>query len=423
MKRVIEYISLKLSQPAKQDGRWIVVIILLLYFTALFYLAAINDSFVQAWRKLGVFALPATFTDFREMLTALDCLRIGKEEVQCVGKTWILPFILQLMKYTGWGENQTVMFGIVSIILFSLALFFFIGKINSAEAIFYGLVFCSPPVMLGLERGNLDIRIFILLSLTIFIFVRFPLWKWLSYFFILVCAFWKLHPIFSLLVSLREKFKIFLVVNILAVSLFMVALFSINWNSGNIAEDLSKELWISTGSLIFVDWLTGMLRNVVRLNSNVMHLAARTILILIVLFCFLQLKNKKNILVVDTNYLDSFRIGAGIFIGTFIFGYNFDYRLIFLIFTFPQILEWCKTENELRKISVLVLIGVIIYFQYYLYLGIIGRTIGNQNFVNIFTAVTFTAKEMIIWSIFTFYIYTIMLTFPVWVKKKIFAAK
>lgn len=41
----------------------------------------------------------------------------------------------------------------------------------------------------------------------------------------------------------------------------------------------------------------------------------------------------------DTKELLAFRIGAGLFVGTFALGNNWDYRLVVLILTIPQLLQ------------------------------------------------------------------------------------
>ncbi|PSB54296.1 hypothetical protein C7B61_22430, partial [filamentous cyanobacterium CCP1] len=64
---------------------------------------------------------------------------------------------------------------------------------------------------------------------------------------------------------------------------------------------------------------------------------------------------------VEEGVIDAFRVGAMIYIGTFLlFGNNWAYRLIFLIFTIPQILFWIKTESSLSRLSTLTLFSIIL---------------------------------------------------------------
>ncbi|MFN3308989.1 MAG: hypothetical protein ACK44E_07245, partial [Anaerolineales bacterium] len=48
-------------------------------------------------------------------------------------------------------------------------------------------------------------------------------------------------------------------------------------------------------------------------------------------------------------YLDAFRAGSAIYIGTFFLGSNFDYRLVFLLLTIPQLIQWAQERRVLVR--------------------------------------------------------------------------
>jgi hypothetical protein len=108
--------------------------------------------------------------------------------------------------------------------------------------------------------------------------------------------------------------------------------------------------------------------------------------------------NKLNDL--NFNQIDAFRIGSSIYIGTFFIGNNWDYRLIFLLFTIPQILLWIKTKSRISPISALALIGIILST----WLSRIGDLIYHLD-------------EPINWLLFFFFSYTVILTLPNWLKE------
>ena len=60
---------------------------------------------------------------------------------------------------------------------------------------------------------------------------------------------------------------------------------------------------------------------------------------------------KSNKINLDTGFDKDFIIGASIFVGTYIIGSNADYRLIFLLFTIPLILN---LKNRTIQISLLL---------------------------------------------------------------------
>lgn len=49
--------------------------------------------------------------------------------------------------------------------------------------------------------------------------------------------------------------------------------------------------------------------------------------------------------------LDAFRAGGAIYVGTFLLGNNWDYRLIFPLLTLPQLLRWASGEGWTRRVS------------------------------------------------------------------------
>jgi len=66
----------------------------------------------------------------------------------------------------------------------------------------------------------------------------------------------------------------------------------------------------------------------------------------------------------STTYL----LGAGIFILTCLIGFNFEYRLIFLIFTFPQTMEWIKTGNI--NANYVLISSILVFWKSFMTLGL-----------------------------------------------------
>jgi len=61
----------------------------------------------------------------------------------------------------------------------------------------------------------------------------------------------------------------------------------------------------------------------------------------------------------DNHYIDTFRAGAGIYIGTFSLGNSWAYRLMFLIFVIPQLVSW-RNDAKRGFISLMALISIIV---------------------------------------------------------------
>ena len=54
-------------------------------------------------------------------------------------------------------------------------------------------------------------------------------------------------------------------------------------------------------------------------------------------------------------------VGALIYLGTFAVANNFDYRLVFLLLTFPQLIEWaCMPEHRLSRLALATLVAIVV---------------------------------------------------------------
>ncbi|MGA7954696.1 MAG: hypothetical protein WCA07_14375, partial [Gloeobacterales cyanobacterium] len=98
-----------------------------------------------------------------------------------------------------------------------------------------------------------------------------------------------------------------------------------------------------------------------------------------------------------SSYIDSFRLGCGLYIGTFMLGSVHDYKLVFLLFTIPQILDWIKRKGELSLPSSFALLGIIatLYLSTFYYL--------------IF-------DEVINWFLLGYFVWSFLFSLPVWTK-------
>jgi hypothetical protein len=64
---------------------------------------------------------------------------------------------------------------------------------------------------------------------------------------------------------------------------------------------------------------------------------------------------------VSTAALLAFHVGALIYLGTFAAANNFDYRLVFLLLTLPQLAEWARTPaHRLSSLAVVTLAAVVV---------------------------------------------------------------
>jgi hypothetical protein len=97
--------------------------------------------------------------------------------------------------------------------------------------------------------------------------------------------------------------------------------------------------------------------------------------------------------------LDAFRLGSTLYLGTFIITVVYDYKLVFFIFTIPQVIQWIKEDHpELAIPSSFALLGIVstFYLSPLLYPLLI--------------------DEIINWFLWFYFLYAFILTLPPWIK-------
>jgi hypothetical protein len=91
--------------------------------------------------------------------------------------------------------------------------------------------------------------------------------------------------------------------------------------------------------------------------------AVSLLLAFVIFYRFAQKKLKTPLIEPDRKGI-SYLIGAGIFITTCLIGYNWEYRLLFLIFTIPQVISWMDEDKILPR-SLLILSIIIIWQSFF----------------------------------------------------------
>jgi hypothetical protein len=74
-----------------------------------------------------------------------------------------------------------------------------------------------------------------------------------------------------------------------------------------------------------------------------------------------HLSSRNEVTTVSSASLLALHVGALIYLGTFAAANNFDYRLIFLLLTFPQLVEWASMPaHRLSGLARATLVAIIV---------------------------------------------------------------
>ncbi|MCZ8216020.1 MAG: hypothetical protein O9262_07270, partial [Cyclobacteriaceae bacterium] len=377
-----------LKQQSKIDGRFLVIAALLGYF-GLLYLANFFVPYHKFWRKLGVPAAKNTFMDIAAVLGAFDCDRLTGEvsltNNSCFNQI-AYPSSWSLLTWLGLEQRDTIFLGVLFALIFYVVTLMIIGRLNYQEAVVYTLILCSPPVMLLVERGNVDIVIYSWLGVGLMIIKnsRALIFRLCAYLLIFFWGVIKLFPIFGLAVIIKEKRNIFLFLSAIFAAAFityflasigeMKTISSIHDDRGFGIRFGYKALFFKVKSFLsnlslFTIGETDIKKTLRYMMYIIMSLLTLLILTRVLLSKFKNFQEWLSSDFVSTDsgksldksqYIDYFRLAAGIYLGNYlVIGLVMDYKLTFLIFALPQILDWIKQENQLSLSSSMALVAIV----------------------------------------------------------------
>ncbi|GAB4445750.1 MAG: hypothetical protein OHK0041_03640 [Anaerolineales bacterium] len=113
--------------------------------------------------------------------------------------------------------------------------------------------------------------------------------------------------------------------------------------------------------------------------------------------------------------LAAFRMGASIYLGTFLLGNNFDYRLAFLVFVVPQLSQWLRLKFNVQNLLVLsVMTAVYLSCWYFLVkINVPARFIDDPQIGS------FLADEFFNWMLLPGFAYLLGASAPDWLRQDV----
>lgn len=187
------------------DGR-IVIVLLIVVYVSIFLTVQKHTNFTFA--SFAVFNMPAmepTFADLRVIQGAHHSVQdkinpYKSNPYDPWNRTYNYPPIWIYMIGSFLTPSNIYIMGSLMIIAFAITLFLFIGYIPISQGFYYAVVIVNPVTFMLLERGNIDIIVFILTAIYIH-FLKYNNRTNFSYLLGLFLSFisiLKLYPIFSL---------------------------------------------------------------------------------------------------------------------------------------------------------------------------------------------------------------------------------
>ena len=324
------------------SSAWFVLIGVLCGYFALFLALGGDDE----WDRLGVPALESAFFDLRSVTSGWDCARqhLGEWPVNPCdpgGRPENYPRLWMAASILGLGEDDTYVLGILIAVAFCAAAILVVPRrAPLGHALTYGLALCSPAVMFGVERGNVDLALFSMVAAAGLVMRRTRYGPPAASALILVAAVLKLFPIAAvgMLARLPRRAAVICVASVSG--LFAVYAAATFRDIQTIERVLPQGDEYAYGLHIFGGWLG-------RIVAPGRMWDVALIVLAIAAAIALRRRVSEHLSTAPARELDLFWAGAGIYVATYVLGRTSDYRLVFLLLTIPQLARWASARQAL----------------------------------------------------------------------------
>jgi hypothetical protein len=309
------------------------------------------------WPALGVPSGPSLFFDARNLTAAWECKRLGYDPLYdnpC--DPWGRPLMYlrpwMLLTFLGLDQSHTFGLGVVLVIAMFGSLAFFVGRVPGEGGVVLALAACSPAIMLAVERANMDIALFSIVTAAMVVWQSRPrLGVWLSPIVVLIAATGKIYPVFALPAFLATGSTRAARMALLSLVLFAAYIGYSFRDVVHIAKIATQGEAFSYGARI----LPAHLYHVVGADrwggpAAVKQLIAVVPLAILFIALVVHVRRRlgplRDCREVVSRRLLALHVGTLIYLGTFASANNFDYRLVWLLLTLPQLIEWARTPNH-----------------------------------------------------------------------------
>ncbi len=381
-------------------------VVIILFFTVLFNFYGYNNT----WEVWNIKTMTPHFADTRNITHGAVPYSQGLDPmIENPGDPWQrrlnYPRIWHTLYSLGINKSHTTFMGLTIIFFFLVGVCLIIPNVDNKTLVLVFSAVLSPATLLGVERANIDLFMFFLASLSIFAAQRSNIFSGLIILFAFILKFF---PIFGWAIFLKTGKSKFILSTI--ISLFFVGFYLFISYSDMLLiwEGVPRSIHISYGMNVFWMALSKFNMTLGVLGKTFSYLA----ILLIFTFAFLDPLQNQPFLEKSSDSLniDAFRVGTGIFVGTFFLGNNWDYRLIFLIFTLPQLISWTKLSTNISSISIVTIISILLSQWHFIIVKLFDYIRYGDYF-------SFLLDEICNWITFSSLVYLFIWSLPTWSKE------
>jgi hypothetical protein len=358
------------ATPASWDGRWVTAAILCSFFLLLgLGSLLLNRPLFELPPFSWLGPMAPYFADLRGVVAGTERLRAGIPPMTPdFHDPWMRPY-----NYPWWWlytdrlglQMKTVMgFGIGMALLFFVSAFYVLGSLSAFEGLVAGLFLISCDVMFGIERANVDLVIFCLITLALGLRRFLPL----SSTVMGLAAILKLYPAMAFAALLTPPWRKSLP------WIGMGLLFFVIGESDHFHDFLtamSHSPNMRTGVLSFgsTSWGLVLMDRFGRNDLDHVVFIIGTVTLLLAVGVGAWIRPQVELKPEWERQVFAFRLGAGLYLGAFALGTNHDYRAVFFLFCLPLLFLFLKEKEGRRRWGVATLTLILVYVNWELLAG------------------------------------------------------
>jgi hypothetical protein len=406
--------------PPRIDGRLVYAAVLAVYGLLLFS-PNFNPSRPH-WARMGIAdRWTPSFVDLRSVTSAWKCTREGRPVLvsnPCdpFRRPANYPGIWLKLSHLGLGPRDTTVLGIGLALLFFGSVLLLMGRCSALDGLVYGGLMTAPAVMLGVNRGNVDDSLFVLLVTALAALAR-PRLRVLGAALVELAAFLKLFPVFASVALLHARRRWALAAFAPVVVVFAVYGYWERHELATIRRVVPRGQEQSFGPGVIV----GALRQ--RLGKNAPLIDHRVAAVVVVVAVAVVAAAALTKLLLRTRHRDpesSTRLpwlwaGGGVVAGTWMFTENsYDYRLAFAVLAVPQLLEWTRQRRPAVPFPRLALALVLACVWLNDKLPLLGTRL---NYPWIVLESHFPFDEILVVALVAYFLAALALTPPAWFRR------
>lgn len=386
------HLSEKFSGENGKDYRFIPFVAILLTFTVFLCGEYFLGTYSAVAQYMSIRPMPY-FHDLGIWVCGIEAMREGLDPyvVGCDNaKSYFnYPSLWVLFSYVPFiTKSNLVAMGLVQLSLFCTSLFFFVGRLNLFAAIIYALLFLSPAVLVAMERGNCDIIIFLFLMMVIFAYRT----RYQHAGLLLFSAMLKLYPAGAFLAllnlprySVKRRLYILLFISFCFLCYLVLQADNLRIVNQQTPRPFGKQTF-GLGEI------PAALVRYFSISADGFRVSIYLgFFVLMFLLSYLLLFRRTIAHQVNESKTGfAYLVGSGVFLVACAFGFNFGYRLVFLLFTIPQLLNWLRDGSLFA--ATLLYLSVFIVWQQFIddMLKAIGLDFLHYHYINqLFVAILF----------------------------------